>query len=240
MARPTTSDLLYRQMLGRGCRVLPGVLEGHEFGEPEERIEAIAQSGKPSVEIIDLVPCQAKCKPINALTALAGQALDEEVDAAAKIIDRSPEAMEIDEALAAARQEIARQQREDQLAQEQLTRSQIKVTGSVRFKTLPDYEKLLDVKKRREPGWFRGRRITPAQMKVLDKAGVPYTPEETSLHRASQIIDGLIERRKKQLATPKQMKWINEKNAVPFGDTLETITFEKAKEILNDLFGKRK
>ena len=240
MARPTTSDLLYRQMLGRGCRVLPGVLAGHEFAEPDERIAAIAASDKPSVEIIDLVPRQSQFQPITAVTALAGQALDEEAEAAAKITQQSPEAMEIDEALAAARQQIAMQEREARVEMERLARAQIKLSGQVRFTTLPDYEKLLSVKKRREPGWFRGKRITPGQMRVLDKAGIPYQPSETTLHQASQIIDRLVIRRNQGLATPKQLKWINKKNAIPLGDDLDTITFEKASEILDSIFGNRK
>jgi len=44
-ARPTKSASLAEQMKGRGCRVLPGVIDG--LDTREERLEAIRNSGKP-------------------------------------------------------------------------------------------------------------------------------------------------------------------------------------------------
>jgi superfamily II DNA or RNA helicase len=239
MARPTTSDLLYRQMLGRGCRVLPGVLTGREHGDPDDRIRAIAASSKPNVEIIDLVPRNAKFKPITAVTALAGTALDEEAEAAELLVqDPAAEAMEIDAALEAARQQLSAQAMENRRNLDQITRGQIKFTGEVRFETVIDYENALDVSREREPGWYRGKRITPNQVRVLERAGVPFDPTTTTLHQASQIIDRLIARRKALLATPKQMLWMQKKNAVPEGWKVNQITFADAKIILDEAFSR--
>jgi len=51
--RPTKSTSLAEQMKGRGCRPLPGLVDG-KLG-PEERLQAIATSPKPNALIIDLV-----------------------------------------------------------------------------------------------------------------------------------------------------------------------------------------
>lgn len=51
--RPTKSQSLAEQMKGRGCRPLPGVVDG--LGTAEDRKAAIAASAKPSCMVIDLV-----------------------------------------------------------------------------------------------------------------------------------------------------------------------------------------
>lgn len=57
MARPTKSGLLYTQILGRGTRPLPGVVDGPET--PAARQEAIAASGKPDLLVLDYVDAAA-------------------------------------------------------------------------------------------------------------------------------------------------------------------------------------
>lgn len=53
MGRPTQSKLVYTQMLGRGTRPLPGVVDG--LATAEERKDAIAASGKPYCTVLDFV-----------------------------------------------------------------------------------------------------------------------------------------------------------------------------------------
>lgn len=53
LLRPTTSWSLFTQMVGRGLRTLPGVIEG--LGEPVQRRDAIKDSAKPDCVIIDIV-----------------------------------------------------------------------------------------------------------------------------------------------------------------------------------------
>jgi len=52
-ARPTKSASLAEQMKGRGCRVLPGVIDGLETRE--ERLDAIKNSDKDRCIVVDLV-----------------------------------------------------------------------------------------------------------------------------------------------------------------------------------------
>lgn len=237
MARPTTSDLLYRQMLGRGCRVLPGVLSGLEHGNSEDRINAIAASAKTHIEIIDLVPCQAVAKPITAITALAGNTLDEVAARAEEIARNSEVAMEVDEALHAAEVILAQERaiRSSELAQR--TRQAIAFGGRVRFRTMEDYFDILEVPDRREPGWFRGKRATHSQVAMLNKNKISHDPTTLTRHQANQIIGRIIARSQQDLATPKQMYWIEQKNAVPEGRDIRTITFPEASDILDRVFG---
>ena len=53
MMRPTKLDGLYKQMAGRGARVLPGVIDGIEDAEGRKR--AIAASAKSHCVVLDLV-----------------------------------------------------------------------------------------------------------------------------------------------------------------------------------------
>lgn len=69
MGRPTKSLTLYLQMLGRGTRPLPGVVDGPET--PELRRAAILGSDKPRMTVIDFVG-NSKHKPKSAVDALGG------------------------------------------------------------------------------------------------------------------------------------------------------------------------
>ena len=69
MGRPTKSLLVYCQMLGRGTRVLPGVVDG--VPTVEGRKDAIAASSKPFVTVLDFVG-NSRHKIISATDVLGG------------------------------------------------------------------------------------------------------------------------------------------------------------------------
>jgi superfamily II DNA or RNA helicase len=75
MARPTKSRNLYAQMVGRGTRTLPGVIDYIE--DPEDRKNAIHDSGKPSLEVIDFVGNAGQYKLITSADILGGRYDDE-------------------------------------------------------------------------------------------------------------------------------------------------------------------
>lgn len=81
IARPTRSRALYIQMLGRGTRPLPGLIDG--LNSAEERRAAIAGSDKPNCTILDFVG-QAKDHKLvcSATDILAGEELPEVVERA--------------------------------------------------------------------------------------------------------------------------------------------------------------
>jgi superfamily II DNA or RNA helicase len=70
MGRPTKSPSLYKQMLGRGLRPLPGVVDGYTLAE--ERRLAIAESAKPNMLVLDFVGVGKQHKLVSVLDVLAG------------------------------------------------------------------------------------------------------------------------------------------------------------------------
>lgn len=72
MARPTKSLSLYQQILGRGTRPLPGVVD-FDGSTPESRIASIAASKKPHFKVTDLVDCSLRHKIVTVVDALAGE-----------------------------------------------------------------------------------------------------------------------------------------------------------------------
>lgn len=69
MGRPTKSLLVYTQMLGRGTRPLPGVVDG--ILTADGRRDAIAASAKPCVTVLDFVG-NSKHKIVSATDVLGG------------------------------------------------------------------------------------------------------------------------------------------------------------------------
>lgn len=71
MARPTASMPLFAQMLGRGTRPLPGVVDFPD-STAERRKECIAISRKPVIRVTDLVDLSMRHKIITSADVLSG------------------------------------------------------------------------------------------------------------------------------------------------------------------------
>jgi len=65
-ARPTQSETIYLQGVGRGTRALTGVLDG--LLTPMERVMAIKASAKPKMKLLDIVDNSSRHNLINAWT----------------------------------------------------------------------------------------------------------------------------------------------------------------------------
>lgn len=98
LLRPTQSWSLFTQMVGRGLRVLPGIIEG--IGEPVFRRVAIADSKKPDCIVIDIVSntcahsvaAKPESEDIPSLQALVG--LPSALDMEGKTLGEAVEAFE--------------------------------------------------------------------------------------------------------------------------------------------------
>jgi superfamily II DNA or RNA helicase len=78
-ARPTLSRALYTQMVGRGTRPLPGVVDQHLAREDnEKRREAIRCSSKQDVMVLDFVGVTGQHDLVTSLDVLGGSFNDEE------------------------------------------------------------------------------------------------------------------------------------------------------------------
>ena len=111
IARPTTSRALYTQMVGRGTRVLPGVVDGIQ--DAEARRQAIARSGKPSMLTIDFVGNAGKHKLVCAADVLGGKYDDEVVKEAKRQMVEAGKPMDVIEALEQAAKAVLDKRKED-------------------------------------------------------------------------------------------------------------------------------
>jgi superfamily II DNA or RNA helicase len=88
MARPTRSTSLAMQMLGRGTRTWPGVVDQPGF-DAQDRLAAISNSPKPDVKVIDFVDLSRAHKIITTtdLSLLGGEWAPEVVDQVREIVE---------------------------------------------------------------------------------------------------------------------------------------------------------
>src|SRR5262249_43659187 len=105
MARPTKSVALYEQVLGRGTRPLPGIVDGLE--RAEERRTAIAMSAKPNMLVIDFAGNAGKHKIVQASDVLGGKYGLPEREYAKRTLAEEGRAVDIEEALKRAKAELA-------------------------------------------------------------------------------------------------------------------------------------
>lgn len=110
MARPTKSRLMYAQMLGRGTRVLEGVVE--DLIDPIARQSAIAGSGKPSCTVLDFVGNSGKHKLVCSADILGGEEPPDVVERMRRNAKARHKATDMMEELEVARKEVAEEKRQ--------------------------------------------------------------------------------------------------------------------------------
>lgn len=218
MGRPTQSLLTYTQMLGRGTRPLPGVVDG--IPTPEGRRDAISLSAKPYVTVLDFVG-NSKHKIVSAVDVLGGNYSLEDKELAAKRLKNKTGNV---------REEIRKAKAAMGLLLEEEKRKHIKVAqgsvsyqlrdvspfehgatpvaGSVKTKrgTLTDnqlsalqalgcqYENVIGYSRKQAGAVLsdlRQKRCTTKQARVLKLAG--YNPANYNVESASRLIDTLKE-----------------------------------------------
>lgn len=90
VARFTKSRALYAQMIGRGTRPLPGVVDGVETAEG--RRAAILASAKPKLTVLDFEGNNGRHKLATALDILGGKINDTVMQAAQEILKKATKA----------------------------------------------------------------------------------------------------------------------------------------------------
>ncbi len=109
MARPTKSIGFYLQCLGRGTRVLPGVIDGIET--EEGRKAAIAASAKPFMTVMDFVGT-SRFKLVNTKDVLAGDMPPDLVDEVIDEIAKSGQSVDVREAVRKRKERKDKEERE--------------------------------------------------------------------------------------------------------------------------------
>lgn len=221
MARPTKSRALYAQMLGRGTRPLPGVVDPHP--EAADRRASIARSAKPDLLVLDFVGNAGRHKLVNAADVLAGRELPDAIRAAAQ--ERMEDGEAVHDAIAHAEAAaLAAEQRE----QEERRRRSIQVGARYATEEVSPFG-LLDT---RDPGRV-GADASAKQRELLERWGVKVDPAKPlSQRQASAIIGKLIERRESGLATYKQSRLLAKhglRTDVPFDTASKIIDYLSAR-----------
>lgn len=185
VARPTKSRALYTQMVGRGTRALPGVVDGPTTAEA--RREAIANSDKPNVLVLDFVGQAGRHDLVCTTDILAGSEDPPEIKGRAERIIRDKRFNgDTLEAIKRARAEIA--------AENEARRK--KVTLGVDYQ-LRDAKTLYDVNSnnREQAKSYKGaKKISDKQKAFMVKLGFTIAQiDNMNRRQASEWIDHAIE-----------------------------------------------
>ncbi len=231
MARPTKSRALFAQMVGRGTRPLPGIVDnvvnqpGELFDLAAVRRELIAKSAKPYMEVIDFVGNAGRHKLIHAADVLGGRYSDEIIELATRNAERSSKPVDIASELIKAEREIERRRR---MKEEAALRANLKLRSRYSTSKIDPFA-VLDIVPCREPGWHKGRPPTEKQKALLEKFGVTL-PEGLTFVHASQLISTLIKNREAGRPTFKQSALLRR-----YGYKPQEMTFKEAHEVIDQL-----
>lgn len=194
LARPTLSHALYCQMIGRGGRVLPDVVDRfHGEAFAKERREAIANSRKPDMMILDFVGNSQKHDLVTPLDVLGGKYSDAEVKEAKKHIKSGAN---VQEALAEARAKLR------QLAERPAGQLKSVVHNFDPFAILG-----LSIRDdERYAGRFGSRNATPPQVSRLASLGFKQDDlNQLSFRGAKKLLDRCDQRKTDGLCSYRQL-----------------------------------
>lgn len=229
MARATKSRALFAQMVGRGTRPLPGLVDGvtEEGAEAsglsaaDARREAIRQSPKPNLEVLDFVGNTGQHKLVCVADILGGDFEDEIVDRAAAIAREAGKLVDVAAALQQAQRE-AHEQKE----RERERRRSLLGTASYTTRVVDPFD-VFDLEPWRERGWEVDRKPTEKMVAFLAKNGIDAA--NLSFVRARQLVGEIIARRNKGQCTYKQAKIL-----AKFGYRTD-VSFEDARALIDDI-----
>ncbi len=223
MARPTKSRALYTQMIGRGTRPLAGVVDHADLWDSaERRRRAIADSSKPSVEIIDFVGNAGRHRLITTADILGGNVSDEVVDKARARLrqEGSGDAMQ---ALAWAETEI---QAERERARQAEAARRAHLTAKVNFRTQTiDPFDVFGLTPWRERGWEKGRQPSQKMVDLLERQGI--NTHGLTFAQARQLINEITSRWDSDRCSFKQAKILASR-----GQTTD-VTRERARQLID-------
>ena len=220
MARPTKSRGLYAQMVGRGTRPTPGVVDGPTT--PEDRRAAIAASDKPHCHVIDFAGNSGQHRLIHAADILGGEEPEEVIDRAYEIVDKGV-TDDVAEAI-----EIAKVEIEEEEEQQKKRRSPVKAS-KVSYKT-NESDPFSTLGIRRDSAKFipSGGGLTGNQLAMLVKSGID--PSGYSKQEQKMLHTELVRRIRKKKCSFKQAKVLSK-----YGFNTAQMSFKEASSLLDQL-----
>lgn len=199
LARPTKSRALFAQMVGRGTRPLPGLVDQHDSADA--RREAIATSTKPNIEVLDFVGNTGRHKLITVADILGGKHSEEAISRATKRAQEAGELVDTARALDEAEAEIHAEK--ERARQEEADRRR-PILGKARYqtRTVNPFD-ILAIEPARQYAFSRTTPPTEKQIATLARFGVP-APESRA--EASQLLEACFGRIKAGKCTFRQAR----------------------------------
>lgn len=229
MGRPTKSRALFSQMIGRGLRPLPGVVDG--LDSAAVRCEAISLSPKPRCLVLDFVGNSGRHKLIHAADVLGGNYDDAVVELAKQRMTEAARngtgPRNVQDELEAAARDLREREQAIARARQEAIRKHVVAGAKYTASAISAFD-VLNIAPPREPGYMRGKMATPRQIEFLQRAGVDI-PESCTQHQASALITTIKARRDAGLCTYKQAKLLQK-----FGEDSD-VPFEVAKQVIDEI-----
>jgi superfamily II DNA or RNA helicase len=228
IARATTSEALYTQMVGRGTRVLPGVVD--HIDDVIDRQVAIAASAKPSLKVVDYVGNAGKHKLVTVTDIMRGNRSPEVAFRASQIIaarSKDGTSTEIDDAFGEAEKQIKAEKddHDRKLAIER--RKAVVATGSIRFEETDPFD-VFDIRPPSSRPMFQNSEpASEKQISLLRKFGVPFAFGGSKAD-AQGLIAECLKRSREKKATFKQIAYLRrlghpDPTDMSFSEASETI-----------------
>ena len=198
IARPTMSRALYAQMIGRGTRPLPNIVDG--LNHAEQRLQSIHDSLKHDCLVLDFVGNSGQHKLVSAADVLGGNMDTLVVQEANRLARKQGTPVDTLELLMRAEAIVqARLEREKQINE----RKKIKAKASYRKKPLDPFD-VLDIAPVLDDSEWRVSPLTPKQLLFLQEADIDTSTMTVKEQR--KVFATMMERKNKGLATPKQLR----------------------------------
>jgi superfamily II DNA or RNA helicase len=197
-ARPTKSRSLYTQMIGRGTRALPGIVDSYDT--PETRRAAIAASTKAACLVIDFAGNAGKHKLMTMADVLGGKVSEMAVERVK--VKASKTAFNVMEALEEEELKLRREEEERKRC-DAARRAHLTARATYSAQEISPFD-IFQLTPERERGWDANRRLTDKQANILRKAGID--PTKVPYTQAKQLIGELFRRWDGGLCTLKQAK----------------------------------
>jgi superfamily II DNA or RNA helicase len=223
MARPTKSRALYAQMLGRGTRPLPGLVDGVE--DAYERRLRIETSTKPELKVLDFTGNSAQHKLVCAIDILRP---DASVEVREIAVRKAASGIRVDTAVDEAEEE-ERARRDQARREQEARRAALRARATYSVAAMNPF----DVIGRAPPkatAFDRTRQISDGMRNVLLKGGVD--PDGMNYAEAKAMCAEIVRRWKAGLCTLKQAKYLKDMGHSP------DCTREEARRILDSAWRK--
>ena len=228
MARPTKSRALYAQMLGRGTRPLAGLVDG--IDTPDERCNAIEQSTKPNVQVLDFTGNATRHKLVCAIDILHGDQEEEVLELARK---KAAKGRSVQQVVEEAEQEIM-DKREAARQEQEARRAALRAKATFSTRSIDPFA-AAGIAAPRESAFDRQRQVSDGMRNVLLKGGVD--PEGMTFQAAKKACAEIVRRWKGGFCSLKQAHYLHGMGYSP--DQTREMTRKRASEILDSAWARK-